>query len=306
MYTKKWNIALLLFVSAMLQWNCGGCGGDKSEFIEYNEDASSFDGETTYDVQAMNEIIGSFSSPVEMAATIQNLGVPFSTKYLQDPEVVNDYTTSFKKALGLGMLCADLGYLNVYSKTSQIVDYLASIRKLSEDLNVGQFFDFQTLKRLATSNDNIDTLMIMCTQSYSDMENDLRKHQRSNLSALLVTGVWMESLYLITQVSKERPNDEHLKDVIGEQKTILNSLLPILKLYKNNQNFEKLVQLFEELKDVFDVVKITYEVGEPETKEMNGALVIVQNERSVITMTNEERQEIIQTTEKIRNKLIAL
>jgi F0F1-type ATP synthase delta subunit len=134
------------------------------------------------------------------------------------------------------------------------------------------------------------------------MDEHLRNNQRSNLSALLVTGVWVESLYLITQVAKEQPSDR-LRETIGEQKRILNNLLPIMKLFKNSdKNFEELVQYLEELKEVFDVVKITDHVDEnPEVREDG---VIVQNEYSVVELSKEELQEIITTTEKIRNKIV--
>jgi hypothetical protein len=237
-----------------------------------------------------------------MAALMKDSGVPFSTKYLINPDQVKDYTSSFKKALGLGILSADLGYLNTYSKTSQILDYLVSIRGLTEDLKLGQFFDFQSLKRLATSEDNIDSLQFMCVNSYHDMDEHLRTNQRSNLSALLVTGVWVESLYLITQVAKEQPSDQ-FKETIGEQKNILNRLLPILKVFKNtDKNFEELVQYLEELKEVLDVAKITDHVNENAQPREDG--VIVQNEYSVVELSQEELQEIITTTEKIRNKIV--
>ena len=307
MHKKKWYITLFLLMVSLLQFNCSGCGNDNDD-LNYPGDGEVSQQTTavTYDRMAMQEVIQSMPAPVEMAAMVKDSKVPFSTKYLQNPKVVNDFASSFKKALGLGVLSADLGYLNVYGINSEIVEYLASIRKIAEDLKIGQFFDFSTLKYLATSNDNMDSLLIMCVQSYQNMEDYLSKNQRSNLSAAMVTGVWIESLYLLTQVAKERPSDD-LRDNIGEQKFILNNLLPILKLFeKDDVNFQKLVQCFEELKDSFSAVDITVEVGEPETIESNGAFVVVQNDRSVVKMTSEELQEIIQTTERIRNKLIAL
>ncbi len=304
---NKWLGALALVSVTFMQFSCGGCnggcngsGGDADIQFIPGDDKSAAD--VNYDSDAMNEVIGSFSSPVEMAATVEDSGVPFSTKYLANPETVKEYSSSFKKALGLGVLSADLGYLNVYSKTSQILDYLVSIRGLTEDLKLGQFFDFQALKRLATAEDNIDSLQFMCVNSYHDMDEHLRTNQRSNLSALLVTGVWVESLYLITQVAKEQPSDQ-FKETIGEQKNILNRLLPILKVFKNtDKNFEELVQYLEELKEVLDVAKITDHVNENAQPREDG--VIVQNEYSVVELSQEELQEIITTTEKIRNKIV--
>jgi hypothetical protein len=237
-----------------------------------------------------------------MAALLKDSGVPFSQRYLVDPEMVNKYTSSFKRALGLGVLSADLGYLNVYSKTSLILDYLVAIRKLTESLTLGQFFDFQALKRLATSDDNVDSLLIMSVQSYQNMDEHLRNNQRSNLSALMVTGVWIESMYLVTQVAKEQTNGE-FKNTIGEQKGILNNLLPILRLFKeNDKKFSDLVGNLEELKDVLDVVKITVQVKDNVQTRTDG--VIEQNEESIVTVSDEELSEIITVTEKIRNKII--
>ncbi len=287
-----------------MQFNCGGCGGSGIDEIKIDTNEIKL-AEVTYDSDAINEVIQSFSSPVEMAALMNDLNIPFSRKYLVNTEDATDYDTNFKKALALGILSADLGYLNVYNKTSLIVEYLTVIKRIADDLKVGQFFDFQTLKRLSTSNDNLDSLLILSVQSYHNMDDHLRSNQRSNLSSLVVTGVWIESLYLATQVLKETPSDE-LRDRVGEQKTILNNLLPILQLYKNDQNFERLVEDFKELKDAFSNVTITYELGEPESKIINGELIIKQNERSIVNISEENTQEIIRITEKIRNKLIAL
>lgn len=294
---------LALVCLTFVQFSCGGCDGSGNDvdFIP-PEDEVITTSDVNYNAEAMNEVIASFSSPVEMAALLKASDVPFSQKYLMDPDKVNGYTSSFKRALGLGILSADLGYLNVYSKTSMILDYLVGIRKLTESLTLGQFFDFQALKRLATSDDNIDSLLIMSVQSYHNMDEHLRNNQRSNLSALMVTGVWIESMYLVTQVAKERPSEE-FKNTIGEQKGILNNLLPILKLFKeNDKHFADLVGNLEEVKEVLDVVKITVQVKDDLPAESEGA--IVQNEESIVTVSDEELSEIITVTEKIRNKII--
>jgi hypothetical protein len=285
-----------------MQFSCGGCdSGEDVNFIPQDEEVLT-SSDVNYNPEAMNEVIASFSSPVEMAALLKDSGVPFSQRYLVDPEMVNKYTSSFKRALGLGVLSADLGYLNVYSKTSLILDYLVAIRKLTESLTLGQFFDFQALKRLATSDDNVDSLLIMSVQSYQNMDEHLRNNQRSNLSALMVTGVWIESMYLVTQVAKEQTNGE-FKNTIGEQKGILNNLLPILRLFKeNDKKFSDLVGNLEELKDVLDVVKITVQVKDNVQTRTDG--VIEQNEESIVTVSDEELSEIITVTEKIRNKII--
>ncbi len=60
-----------------------------------------------------------------------------------------------------------------------------------------------------------------------------------------------------------------------------------------------------EIKVVFDQVEITYEMREPETVEKDGMVMIVQNEKSNVQITDEQLQQIINKTEEVRNKLIA-
>jgi len=282
-----------------------GCGGSGSKEYKLDEVINDSDEVVVIDEAAINEVIQSFSSPVEMAALIENLNVPFSKKYIVPTELAEDYDTNFKKAFALGVLSADLGYLNVYKKTTQIVEYLTVIKRVADDLRVGQFFDFQTLKRLATSNDNLDSLLFLSVTSFHQMDEHLRSNARSNLSALVVTGVWLEGLFLATQVTLEQ-NSEELRESIGEQKTILNNLLPILKVYQKEPYFKDIVEDFEEIKKAYEDVSIRYEVQEPKSEIIDGRLVITQSEISIVEMNDEQLSNIVKIIEKVRNKLIAL
>lgn len=254
--------------------------------------------------EALDEIVQSVSSPIEMAALIMEIGTPFSLDYLATTDYVDRYNTSFQMAYSLGVFGADLGYLNIYNKNTQIVDYLTAINKLADGIRVGQFFDFSTLKRLATSRENIDSLMYISVNSFNNIDSYLRENNRGHLSALMITGVWIESMYLATQVANQTPNPA-LSERIGEQKLNLNNLFLILNPYKSQQQIADLLAQMNEIKEVFDQVDIIYEMGEPETVEKDGMVMIVQNEKSLVQITDEQLQQIINKTEEVRNKLIA-
>ena len=169
---------------------------------------------------------------------------------------------------------------------------------------MGQFFDFVTLKRLATSRENIDSLMYISVNSFNNIDSYLRENNRGHLSALMMTGVWIEGMYLATQVAKQTSNPA-LSERIGEQKLNLNNLFLILNPYKGQQQIADLLAQMNEIKEVFDQVEIIYEMGEPETVEKDGMVMIVQNEKSMVQITDEQLQQIINKTEEVRNKLIA-
>jgi hypothetical protein len=147
--------------------------------------------------------------------------------------------------------------------------------------------------------------MYISVHSFNEMDRYLHANNRTNLSALMVTGVWIEGLYLGTQVYKVSPNQQ-LAERIGEQKLTLDQLMLILENYKQDKQYAKLLADLQTIKDLFKDVNIRIEKGEPEMIEENGMLTIVQHDKSIIEITPEQLNSIISATEQIRNRLISL
>ncbi len=304
--TKIYLYFILILTLIPLFGSCGNSGGDANLQGGIDSIMQGID-VVTVSEDEIDEIIQSLPSPAEMSAMIKSFGSPFSKSYLSSPEQADDYDTNFKKALSLGILSADLGYLNVYEKTNESVNYLGTIRKISDDLNVGQFFDFHTLKRLATNSEDLDSLMFLSQRSFRQMDNYLRKNNRSNLSALVVTGVWVESLYLLTQIVKEDLQATELVDRIGEQKVILTMLNKVLQQYKaQDKNFTELAKNFQKLSDAYEGVSIETLQGEVKTVVIDGIEVTTTGDKSIVEISGEQLQTIITIVENIRNKLISL
>ncbi|MBN1598565.1 MAG: hypothetical protein JW894_09750 [Bacteroidales bacterium] len=299
------NRIIALLVVSLIVFACksGGDKGAKDDFV-VPEDVVT-EGVLEISEEVMQDIVQNISSPVEMAALVKSLNANFSNDYLAPTDNVDELTTAFQQAFNLGVYAADLGYLNIYNKTNSVIDYITAIKTLADGVRVGQFFDFTTLKRLAQSNQNLDSLMYISVHSFNQMDKYLRTDNRSNLSTLMVTGVWIEGLYLATQVAKEDPHPE-LAERIGEQKIIMNDLMVILENYKSDKQFNSLIEDLRVLKSEFNDVSITIQKGEPEAIEENGMLVIIQNDISIVNISPERLQSIIEKTEKIRNKLISL
>jgi hypothetical protein len=279
-------------------------GSEKTESLDL-DDSELVQGDLEVSGEVMQDIIQSVASPVEMAALVKGLGVQFSNRYLASTEKVYELSTSFQKAFNLGVYGADLGYLNMYNKTANVIDYISAIKTLADGIKVGQFFDFTTLKRLAQSSQNLDSLMYLSVHSFNQMDQYLRENNRSNLSALMVIGVWVEGLYLATQVANEAPHPD-LAERIGEQKIILEKLILIVKNFAKNKQFEDLLGELNKINDLYKDIEIVIIPGEPEPKEENGMLVFVQHEESVVKITDEQLKSIISTTEEVRNRLINL
>jgi len=246
---------------------------------------------------------GSSTPPIEMAALVQEEGIPFSMKYLCPPNLIAQYKSDFKKTFGLGLLCLDLAYLNIYEKPTHMMGYISVIKHLSEDVHVAQFFDFPKLKRFAANKEKLDSLLYLSLHSFGKMDDYWREHDKSNLSTLFVSGVWLEGLYLTSQVVKQKRNKK-IEERIAEQKTILKDLIIVLGHYKSNPTVAKLIAEFEKISKSFDGVEIIYHFGEPTKKTVNNRVVIEENTTSSVKMTKKQLNAIIKATEEVRNKWV--
>jgi hypothetical protein len=299
----KGRVFLLLIV-AFICFSCRNASNKTGGFVFPEADSVPLSEAEKLSPEAIADISKNISSPVEIANLLQLLEIPFSQNYLATSIDANKQSTNFDKVIKLGILGADLGYLNMYEKTGSSLDVLSSIRKLAEDIKVGQFFDFESIKRLSQNKSNLDSLLFISIDSYTQIDNYLRGNDRGQLSALMIIGVWIEGQYLATQVVSQYP-DSMLMDRIGEQKIILNDLLLLIFPYCNiGPEFASLCKNMQDLKEKYRDIKITYTQGDPVSVEKDGGLVITQTETSVVKMSKEQLEGIIEITKNIRNGLI--
>jgi hypothetical protein len=156
---------------------------------------------------------------------------------------------------------------------------------------------------MASNSDKMDSLIYLSTVNFNKMDEFLRSHKRSKLSILMVTGTWTEGLYIATKVAKENMNKD-LLEWIGFQKIILNQLLLGLTAYKNDVFFSKIISDFNMLKEQYDKIAISYEYHEPESKEVDGRLVIIDKSTSTVNITPEQAIKIGDLVSQIRTNMI--
>lgn len=301
MINMRLKYFVYIFIAFFVLISCRSSNDENSDELQVPDSVAN-KGTLEISDEAMENVTQNISSHIETAALIKDLNVPFTKEHLASTDV-DDFNTQFDQALLLGVYGADLGYMNMYGKTSVALDYLRSIRKLANSLNVGQFFNFSTLQRLAKNDENVDSLMYISQRNFNQMDQYLRENNRSNLSTLMIAGGWIEGLYLSGKVYQNRP-DPKLREAIGEQKIILGDLMILLKNFENNSDFSTLIDDFERLNALYDDVNITIEKGEPKKEVVDGRLVIQQTEKSVVKVSDELLDEIISESVEIRNNLI--
>jgi len=302
------KVGILLAFSTLL----ASCMSDtaKKAKNEFEMPDSLVSADTTNGEQALDQtkdmvdhMVENLGSPIETIAMIKSLGIPFNSTLLASNDDVDRFNNSFAQAAALGIYGADLGYLNFYGKTSHVLSYISTVKGLADELKVGQFFDYSTLKRLANNNENVDSLIFISRKSMNRIDQHLRKTQRSSLSAAIVTGVWIEGMHYITQFYKLNKK-ARLKEAIGDQKNLIALLIKVLNGYTYHPEIAEMKKQMEYINEVYKGVTITVQEGEPEYKEINGVYTVIQHDKTVINISSKQIDEITARTQKVRSKLL--
>lgn len=289
---------LLAFFAA-----CGSKKTDEQAFLE------GLDSAKTEGPSISEEVIGSIlqqiPSPLEISMLLKEAGKKYNAGFLNPADNTSKYNSNYKKALNLGVYGTDLGYTNIYEKNQDGVKYMASIKELADGLSIGQFFDIETIGRLATNSKNLDSLLLITTQNFNTINHYLQTQGRANLSVLFLTGGWLEALHITCETAAANPSQQ-LKETIGEQKIILENIRLLISFYeKTDQNMASLLTDIDELKAAYDKVNITYTYKESTFEIVDGVMVIKDNSTSTINITDEDLANIRSIVSKIRTKIIS-
>ena len=299
---KPINILFAIFILGLAACNGNKTNRDKLDINSLMKEGSDSNN-LEISAESMNSIIGSIPSPIEIAMVIKKTGSGFNEGLLNLQDNSSLYTTDHSKALGIGIYSGDLGYINIYEKSFMTVNYLNTIKNLANDIKIGQFFDFSTIRRLASNSNKMDSLIYLSTTNFNKMDAFLRSQKRSNLSILMITGTWTEGFYIATRNYRENKNKD-IMEWIGYQKIIVDQLLLGLSAYKNDTFFQEMISDMSSLKGLYSNVTVSYEYHEPESVEVDGRLVIVDKSSSKVNITPEQADQICNLVEHIRTRLV--
>jgi hypothetical protein len=297
------RIIIAGLVVALLSTSCGS-GNKEAEFVAGLDTAQSVG--PTIDAQVIGQILQGIPAPLEISVLLKESGKKYNSAFLNSPDNLSKYNSNYKRALNLGIYGTDLGYTNIYEQNQDGLKYMGSIKELADGLNIGQFFEVETIGRLATNSKNLDSLLLITTQNFNSINNFLQTQDRANLSVLLLTGGWVEALHVLCEVAKSNPTNKELQETIGEQKIILENIMLLLSFYKESDpNMASLLTDMEALKKSYDQVKITYTYKESTFEVVDGVMVIKDNSTSTIEITPKNVEDISSITKNIRSKIIS-
>jgi len=280
-----------------------GCQKVDKESVQTENTVDSTSIKLEVSTEIINEVIESIPSPLEMSSIVHSVEPTFNGEFLHTPSNSGIYSTEFQKAVNIGIYATDIGFINIYNDKKDAVVYLDAMIKLAVDLKIAQFFNYESIKRLATTRKNLDSLLYVTTNDFDNINLYLQDQKRGDISLMILVGGWIEAMYILSNIA-EKDHSPALYERIGEQKIVLDQLKMLLNFYKSNVSLNNLNFKLDELKTVYDRVKTETEFHKPSIEVVNGIKMVTDNNKTVTRITKQEIDDIFKIVSAIRKELI--
>ncbi len=250
--------------------------------------------------EQIENIVYNIPSPTETVSILKRAGAKYVFDYPNDPLNVENYQSLSKEGLNMGVYGADLTYATVFNKTTETTFYLSCVTKLGRKLGVEQVFNEDVNERIQDNVENRDSMQVIVNETFWELDAYLKEQGRENISTLVVTGGWIESLYLAVQFVKTNPENIEMKERLAEQKYSLDNLIGLVSSYKSKSGIDDVVGYLDDLKEIFDQIKETKTMNE---KSSDDEVAVIGNVIK-LELADATLEELIEKVEEIRTEIV--
>lgn len=302
---KKRKICTLLFASITLVFL--GCEAKNTENQEV-EDLSKEQVVPNKVIENLTLTTGienklfSIPSPIQTAMLVKEVNTLFNPELLNPLLSIDNYITENKKALNLGVYGTNISYLALYNESKILIDYISSVETIADDLGISNSFSVDLLDRFQRNLSNEDSILVVLSQAYRQGDGFLKDNQRKDISMLILTGGFVETMYLATKLYEETNSDLFIQR-IGEQKETVKTIIEVMEIYNTDNGYHKLITSLSELLAIYDKLTLEYVYIPSETDVKNKTTII--KSKSVLTMDKSVKEKLIKQIQQLRNEIIA-
>jgi len=241
-------------------------------------------------------------TPVEICVIFNRLAVPYNNATLNLTSNRDLYLSSSKASINTGIYGVDFGYLKMFGIGQEVIDYMVTIREMSNKLGIPDNMLTDPIKRVQNDMSDPDTINLLMQNAYTSIEDHLRLSGRESTAGLMVMGGWVEAMFIATQLvyNPEKPDPEVVQK-IAEQKYTLTSLLSFMKNYYDDPVVVYYTKKLKFLQNYFDTFEIYFEKGD---LEIDVSKHVLRSSGAKMTVTVETLNKIRDYVAKLRTEMV--
>lgn len=266
-----------------------------------SEEFEQAQGDQSETREKFKNVVREIPSPSEIPYLLEATGAEFDASLINSISRLDSYSNrNDKAALNLGVYAADIGYLSSYEKVQEALNYMSEVKKLADNLGVSGAFDRELINRFEANLSNKDSLAYLLDETVQKVENYLQDDNRTRLAALILTGSFVEGLYISTQLIENYPKDILPEDarnliltpllrIVLEQEKAVNDLLELLNTVEQTEPINRLSQDLQSLKSSYENLNIQEQI---------------ENNRADLVLTNDLLKDITTKVAEMRGYIV--
>jgi len=226
-------------------------------------------GDTTEVIQNIDNDLPSIEysvpTPNELFEIIKEEGGELKIELINPLENEENYIDLKSKALNFGVYSADLGYMSCFDNSIEFLKYTKVVERLGDELGISEVFDEELMERIENNEGDNDSLFIISNDTYYDSYQYLEENEKGTELALIISGGFIESLYIVSNLVDSYSENTGIVDKIGDQKLVLENILDFCMTYMEDPSVSEIMDDLFSLSEVFEK-NMEFVEGESEIK----------------------------------------
>ena len=241
------------------------CSGGSNQEKAEEEASTEFDAAKEQVAEDVKKVLEDLPPPSEVPYLLMQAGADFNEGVINEitDEKIRQYQrTDASAALNLGIYVTDIGYLTSYDMSERALEYMSECQKLAAPVGVADAIDYGMIARFESNLENKDSLAAIINEVMGKSGERLGMLDELNSAALLLSGSWVEGIYISTQIVDQYPDDlpeesrtlilEPLVKIVMDQKSSLANLMNVLNNVDGNDDITAMITELEKVKGIYD------------------------------------------------------
>lgn len=255
---------LNFFAVGALALVVAACGSDKKKSkAEMDAEAQVFEDAENQLIEEIDKVVHDMPPPSEVPYMLMATGADFNGDIINSVDNAPKYYNSADKAaMNLGAYASDIGYLSSYDQVQDALKYMEASQKLADQIGISSAFELEMMERFEKNLGNKDSLANLINYAMEVAEKKLEETDRLQMVALVLSGSYIEGLYLSVMVLDTYPEDllpedsknlilEPIVRVIIDQRKSLEDITKLLKDLESDPIISDVIAEFDILKELY-------------------------------------------------------
>jgi hypothetical protein len=168
---------------------------------------------------------------MEIASAFSEMEIKFNPNYLHNTNDYTKYITSTAQAINLGIYGADLSFCCVFGQHNLTVKYFNTVKNLAQELDLMKIVNDSTLRLIEQNLDSPYVLQQIVSETFYKADAYLQEADRQREATLILTGGWVETMYLILSFlhNQNAPTNCKAYNLIADEYLVIDDLMNIIK-----------------------------------------------------------------------------